>query len=135
MANQPPAGVVFQFPVLTADARLGIAVANDTNAPAECTVRLRNPQRMHLGEAPVSVPAKSNAAQFLNELIPVPGGFTEGSATLSCDQPVAVIGLQFDGTLFTTLPAAVLSTTLVSSTPRRSSGARLGDTDPCGYQS
>ena len=110
------AGGVFQFPVLTPEASLGIAIANDTNTEASCRFVLESSERQNLGQATLPVPSKSNVAKFLSEVIPVPDGFTEGSATISCDQQVAVIGLQFAGAIFTTLPPAVLSTTPVSVT-------------------
>ena len=106
-SSQP--GGVFQFPVLTADASLGIAIANDTNMDASCRFVLESPERQNLGQATLPVPSKSNVAQFLHEVIQIPDGFTEGSATVSCDQQVSVIGLQFQGAIFTTLPPAILS--------------------------
>ena len=51
------AATVFQFPVLTAAASLGFAVANDTNAEASCRIVLEDSQRTNLGEAMLSVPA------------------------------------------------------------------------------
>ena len=110
------AGGVFQFTVLTADASLGIAIANDTNTDASCRFVLESSERQNLGQATLPVPSKSNVARFLYEAIQIPSGFTGGSATVSCDQQVAVIGLQFEGVIFTTLPSAVLSTTPVSLT-------------------
>ncbi len=110
------AGGVFQFPVLTPEATLGIAIANDTDTEASCRFVLESPELQNLGQATLQVPSKSNVAKFLSEVIPVPDGFTEGSATVSCDQQVSVIGLQFAGAIFTTLPPAVLSTTPVSVT-------------------
>ena len=110
------AGGVFQFTVLTADASLGIAIANDTNTDASCRFVLESSERQNLGQATFPVPSKSNVARFLYEAIQIPSGFTGGSATVSCDQQVAVIGLQFEGVIFTTLPSAVLSTTPVSLT-------------------
>ena len=110
------AGGVFQFTVLTADASLGIAIANDTNMDASCRFVLESPERQNLGQATLPVPSKSHVAKFLHEVIQIPEGFTEGSATVSCDQQVSLIGLQFDGAIFTTLPPAVLSTTPVSLT-------------------
>ena len=105
-SSQP--GAVFQFPV-TPDARLGVAIANDTNTgAAACRVGL------NAATATLSVPSKSNVAKFLHEVVQIPSDFTRGSATVSCDQQVSVMGLQFDGAIFTTLPAAVLSTTPVT---------------------
>jgi len=105
-----PAGTIFQFPVLTPENRLAAAVANDTSSEASCRLVLEDPARVTQGEATFSVPAKSTLARFLDQVIALPGGsFTSGSATLSCDQQVSVIGLYVDGTLFTTLPPAILS--------------------------
>ena len=126
------AATVFQFLVSAAPAgsgrqsqyrsipRLGFAIANDTNAEASCRIVLEDYQRTNLGEATLSVPAKSNRAQLLNDVIAIPGTFLGGTATVSCNQPVAIIGLHFelrDGTIitFSTLPPAILSTTPASS--------------------
>ena len=125
------AATVFQFLVSAAPAgsgrqsqyrsipRLGFAIANDTNAEASCRIVLEDYQRTNLGEATLSVPAKSNRAQLLNDVIAIPGTFLGGTATVSCNQPVAILGLHFelrDGTIitFSTLPPAILSTTPVS---------------------
>ena len=111
------AATVFQFPVLQPAATLGFAIANDTNAEASCRILLEDYQRTNLGEATLSVPAKSNRAQMLHTAIDISGTFLGGSATVSCNQPVAMIGLHFelrpDGTIitFSTLPPAILSTT------------------------
>ena len=121
------AATVFQFPVLqpprrlapvsiSFDSRLGFAIANDTNAEASCRIVLEDYERTNLGEATLSVPAKSNRAQLLNDVIAIPGTFFGGTATVSCNQPVAMIGLHFelrDGKTitFSTLPPAILSTT------------------------
>ena len=108
------AGDIFQFPVLTADATLGFAVANDTADDASCRIVLADLQAVNLGEANISVPSKSNVAQFLHQAIQIPEAFLGGSARILCDQPVSIIGLQFDGAIFTTLPPAILYT---SATP------------------
>ena len=117
------AATVFQFPVLQPAATLGFAIANDTNAEASCRIVLEDIQRTNLGEATLSVPAKSNLSQLLNTAISIPATFLVGSATVLCNQQVAMIGLHFelrpDGTIitFSTLPPAILSTTPVSTTP------------------
>ena len=117
------AATVFQIPVLRPAATLGFAIANNTNAEASCRIVLEDSQRTNLGEAMLSVPAKSNKSQLLNNAISIPGTFLGGVAVILCNQPVAMIGLHFelrpDGTIitFTTLPPAILSTIPVSLTP------------------
>lgn len=119
------AATVFQFPVLQPAATLGFAIANDTNAEASCRIVLEDVQRTNLGEATLAVPAKSNRSQLLNTAISIPETFLGGSATVLCNQQVAMIGLHFelrpDGTIitFSTLPPAVFSTIPVSITPPR----------------
>ena len=111
------AGRAFQFTVLTADASLGIAIANDTNTRTSCDVVLEDTDRMNLGDATISILSKSNVARFLSQIIQIPPGFDGGSATISCDQQVSVIGLQFAGAVFTTLPPAILSATATPTPP------------------
>ena len=104
----------FQFPVLTPAGTVGYAVANDTNLEANCDIRLEDPQRMELGKTPLTVPAKSNRSQLLHQAIAIPETFPGGSAMVTCDQPVAMIGLHYelepDGAIitFNTLPPAVV---------------------------
>ena len=109
-------GREFQFPVLTRAGTLGFAIANNENAIASCGIDLQDAQGKSLGEAALSVPSKSNRAQMLNAAIAIPEAFLQGSARVSCDQPVSMIGLQFelepDGSIvtFNTLPPTVLDT-------------------------
>ena len=109
------AGLVFQFPVLTPDATLGFAIANDTAATANCRIILEDPQRMNLGQHSFLVPSKTNwAGRLLDQILSIPPTFRGGTATVSCDQPVAMVGLHFelqaDRTIitFNTLPPAVV---------------------------
>ena len=110
------AGAVFQFPVLTADATVGFAIANDTGVDAACGIVLEDPQRVILGEAALLAPSKSNVARMLNAAIAIPETFHGGSATVSCDRRVAMIGVHFELqpdraiTTFNTLPLALLDT-------------------------
>ena len=109
-------GTVFQIPVLTQAGSLGLAFENDTNDNALCHVVLETPQRVNQGEATLSVPSKSNMAASVKDFISIPEGFPGGTATVTCNQRVAMIGLHFelqpDGSIitFTTLPPAVLNT-------------------------
>ena len=112
----------FQLPVLTPAGTLALAIANDAYSEASCRIVLKDLRGTTLGEgAMLSVPMKSSHAQFLNQAIPIPEDFTGGSAAVSCDQPVAMIGLHFelrsDGSIvtFNTLPPAVVDPSLRSS--------------------
>ena len=131
------AATVFQFPVLMPEATLGFAIANNGNAETSCRIVLEDRQRTNLGEATVSVPAKSNRSQLLNAAIPIPEAFLEGSATVACDQSVGMIGLHFelrtDGSIitFNTLPNTVLDTNPQTEfTPAEDPFARWNDLEP-----
>ena len=109
------AGREFQFPVLTPQATLGFAIGNDAPADAACRIVLEDPQGNSLGETRLSVPSKANwSGRLLDRLLSIPPTFGGGTATVSCDQPVAVIGLHFElrpdrsRITFSTLPPAVL---------------------------
>ena len=118
MATVPSSqsGTVFQFPVLTPAASVGMAIENDTNADGYCRIVLENRQRSNQGETTIPIPSKSNTATLLYNAITVPSSFREGTATITCNQTVSMIGLHFelrpDRSIitFTTLPPAVLST-------------------------
>ena len=109
------AGLEFQFPVLTPQATLGFAIGNDAPADAACRVVLEDPRGTYPGEDPLSVPSKANwSGQLLDQLLSIPPTFGGGTVTVSCNQPVAVVGLHFelhpDRSIitFSTLPPAVL---------------------------
>ena len=110
------AAAIFQIPVLE-QGELAFAIANDADSDASCDFVLESPDRLNLGEGTLPVPSKTKAAKFLSEVVQIPASFTEGSATVSCDQQVSMIGLQIDGTIFTTLPPAILSATPRPLTP------------------
>ena len=109
-------GTVFQFPVLTPTAALGIAISNDSNADAYCRLDLEDRQRVNQGEATITVPSKTDLPIMLSDVVAIPNTFREGSLTITCNQTVAMVGLHFelrpDRTIitFTTQPAAVLDT-------------------------
>ena len=62
------AGGVFQFPVLTPEASLGIAIANDTITDASCRFVLESPERQNLGQA-TGASGKSRTEHPLLEII------------------------------------------------------------------
>ena len=118
MATVPSSqeGTVFQFPVLTPTATLGMAISNDSNADAYCRLDLEDRQRVNQGEATITVPSKTDLPIMLSDVIAIPNTFREGSLTITCNQTVAMVGLHFelrpDRTIitFTTQPATVLDT-------------------------
>ena len=110
---------IFQFPAigLNEGTNLGVAIANDTNVSASCEVLLQDFARNTAGSSRVSIAAKSNTAKFISEIVRIPADFGLGLIGISCDRQVAVIGLQFFGSVFTTVPPAVLPQGTVFSQP------------------
>ena len=102
------AGEIFQFPVLTADATLGFAVANDTADDASCRIVLANLSRGESGRS-----EHFRAFEVQCRSISLPSSFkyrkhsSEDQQEFYAISPVSIIGLQFDGAIFTTLPPAI----------------------------
>lgn len=86
-------GSVFQLPVLTKDTIMTLSVANDTEVDAVCGLSLQDLEGMSLGQVDMTVPSRSNHSQVLNESLPIPETFLGGSATVDCDQQVALVGI------------------------------------------
>jgi hypothetical protein len=94
---------------LDRDYRLGIAIANDTSSAASYVITVVDAGGRLIGSQTVSVNPKSNVASFVDQWVPSSAG-VGGVANIqsSGGAPFSVIGLMFDGSIFTTLPATVL---------------------------
>ncbi len=97
----------FQFPVLAGLGSLGLAFSNDAGLDASCAVELEDSDGAAIGGASVAVAAQSTAVQFLDEIIPLPDGFTGGSVTAACSGEVAALALPFSSPAFAAFRAAV----------------------------
>ena len=98
-------GMSFQFPVLPRLGRLAMVFSSDVGLDAACVVELENEAGASLGGGSVSVPTRSTALQFLDELIPFPDGFVAGKARVSCNRDIAALGIPLSGPFFSALPA------------------------------
>jgi hypothetical protein len=94
---------------LDRDYRLGIAIANDTSSAASYAITVVDAGGRLIGSQTVSVNPKSNVASFVDKWVPSSAG-SGGVANIqsSGGAPFTAIGLMFDGSIFTTLPATVL---------------------------
>jgi len=89
-------------------AELGVAIANDTDQETVYDLTLLDYDGTVVNTGQITVPARSNAAAFLNQLL-LPGP-PHGSVYMleiaSTDlSPFSAIGLQYTGQVFTTVPA------------------------------
>ena len=89
-------------------AGLGLAIANNTDLERIYDLTLRNQAGGRVSTGLVTVPARSNVAQFLNDLIsppPAPGNVHLLEVRASDFSVFSMIGLRFTGAVFSTVPA------------------------------
>jgi len=89
-------------------ARLGIAIANDTDQSANYSVTVVDDFGRSLATATSSIAPRTSRAAFLDEIIALPPNQV-GQVSLTADQNLSVTGLRFTGHSFTTIPAMIHS--------------------------
>jgi hypothetical protein len=90
----------------TGGARLGLAIANDTDLPRTYTITLKNSAGAELTTGSVTVPARSTLARFIDEVMAVPVSVGLLAIRAEDFSQFSVIGLRFTGVVFTTVPAS-----------------------------
>jgi hypothetical protein len=117
----------------TADARLsrnlGVAIVNPGSTPTAVTLTLRRGGDGTTSSVKViTVGARQQASRFVSELfsdVPeIPVDF-DGSLVVTSTTPVAVVGLRFRGSVFSTIP--IVSPTASTPVPQIAPGVRGGD--------
>ena len=106
-----PAGSVLDtsisVDVVPAAARnLGVAIANVNPSAATISLKLRDASGTTISTIALALPAKGQIARFVTELLgsSVVGAAFHGSLEIQSSLPVSVIGLQFSGQVFSTVP-------------------------------
>ena len=107
----------FQFAVMPRTGRLVLVFANIENTEASCEATLENSDGVNAGNGSFSVPENSTAILTLDEIVRIPASFTGGTTIISCDRQLASVGLPLSGTVFTSLPPAILSLTPETDSP------------------
>lgn len=88
------------------------AIANDTDTAAQYQISILNDSLQQVASATIPVPARSNIARFVNEVVQLPSGYPGGAAIISSTSgPFSVVGLLFKGTTFLSLAAVPFPTT------------------------
>jgi hypothetical protein len=86
-------------------ARLGLAIANDSDQPVNYTVSAYNASGNLLGMTAVTIAARSSQAAFVDQLINVPpGNYGQVLVSGGGNGTASIIGLRFTGGVFTTIP-------------------------------
>jgi hypothetical protein len=99
----------FIFPT-SSGYRLGVAIANDSGTASQVTVRLGGAGGTEL-QTSILIGAHSRIAQFIDEMISIPAGFTPVAVLLQSSTtnpvPFTAVGLIFSGAAFSTVPPLV----------------------------
>jgi hypothetical protein len=106
-----PAGAATQILADSREgARVGVAIANDTDEAANYTLFAYDNNGKQVGSATIAMNARSNRAAFADELMRLPAGHFGRIIVSSTNGTASIIGLRFTGGAFTTIPETVLST-------------------------
>ena len=87
----------FRFPALPRLGRLGLVLANDNEEEAACAVEVASADGTGIGGGDIAVPARSAAVRFLDELVPMEEDAAAAAARITCDRPVAPLGVALHG--------------------------------------
>ncbi|PYR98798.1 MAG: hypothetical protein DMG12_21820 [Acidobacteria bacterium] len=103
--SSPPATRSELLVLQTAGYRTAFAIANDTDSPGQYQITVLNLSGQQVAAANVSVPARLNVAKFVDELVTLPPSFTGSAFITSASGSFSVVGLLFNGSVFTSTPA------------------------------
>jgi hypothetical protein len=94
------------FVANTGGFRSAVAVANNTDAPAQYQVKVITDSGQLVGTTNISVVARSNVATFFDQLVEFPANFVIGAAIISsASTPFSAVGLLFNGLTFSSTAA------------------------------
>jgi len=85
--------------------RSAIALANDTDTPGQYQITIVNDSGQQVATASVSVPARSNTAKFVDELVQLPPNFAGAAIISSASGSFSAVGLLFSGGVFLSVAA------------------------------
>ncbi len=106
--SSPPTTRAHLIVIQTGGNRGAFAIANDTDSATQYKVDLINSDATQtVATTTISVPARSNLARFLDEIMPVPPNFIGSFVITSPSSPFNVVGLVFNGSVFGSEPATI----------------------------
>ena len=104
--------VLFASSGIRLSRNVGVAITNPGSTDAVVTMTLRRANGTVTSTKTITVSARQQVSRFISELfadVPeVPRDF-DGTLTLTSNTPVAIVGLRFRGTKFSTIPITSLS--------------------------
>jgi subtilase family serine protease len=89
--------------------KLALAVANDSSQNASYTINVYASSGVNLiGSTSLPVNAGQNHAAYLDQLVTIPSNYLSIVDIIANSGTASVIGISYTGSLFTTIPAAIL---------------------------
>jgi M6 family metalloprotease-like protein len=88
--------------------QLGLAVANDSDQTGRYTISIYGSNGALVGTYQMTVDAGKNRAVYLDELAAIPANYLGIVDIVSTSGTASLIGLRFTGSLFTTVPGAIM---------------------------
>ncbi len=109
--SSPPASLVQILGDGRESARIGLAIANDSDQSASYTLSAYSNTGQSVGSASLTLSPRTSRAAYLDEFFTVPSG-TYGQIFVSAGggATASLIGLRFTGDVFTTIPSTNRST-------------------------
>ncbi len=88
-------------------ARVGIAIANDSDQTSSYTVLVGDANGVTVGSKTITLTARTSTADFVDNFVPLPANYYGQVIVTSTTGTASIIGLRFTGTAFTTIPATI----------------------------
>lgn len=88
-------------------ARIAMNIANDSDLAGIYTISVIDVNGTVVGTAARTIPARANAAEFLDQLVTVPANYYGKVIVSSSNGSASAIGIRFTGNVFTTVPETI----------------------------
>jgi hypothetical protein len=88
-------------------ARVGLAIANDSDQPNSYTITMYDTTGTVVGTASQTVKARTSVSKFLDELVTLPSNYWGPVIVSSSSGTGSILGLRFTGSIFSAIPETV----------------------------
>jgi hypothetical protein len=105
--SSSPAGSVEILADEREGAAVGLAIANDTDRTTAYTITAGDANGNILASTPITIPARTSVAKFVDELVSLPANYYGPMIVSSSTGTASIIGLRFRGAAFTTIPETI----------------------------
>ncbi len=88
-------------------ARVGLAIANDSDQANTYTIGVYDSAGASVGNSTQTLSARSSVAKFIDELVALPANYYGQVIVSAANGSASIIGLRFTGNVFTTIPETI----------------------------